>query len=89
MVQWIFNAFDFEYFLKVMPVELVVTHGSSHTVTVTDGMTGKLIEGAVIDGVTTNAEGLATLTFPKAGMLEYKATLLGSARSDALYVAVA
>lgn len=89
MVMWIFNAFNFEYFLKVTPAELVVTKGSSYTVTVTDGMTGKLIQGAVIDGVTTDASGRATLTFPKVGVFEYKATLPGSARSNALYVAVA
>ena len=57
--------------------------------TVTDGMTGVPIQGALIDGVLTDASGDATLTFPKAGVFEFKAERSDSIRSNALYVAVA
>ncbi|MCJ1358008.1 MAG: hypothetical protein MMC33_008006 [Icmadophila ericetorum] len=88
-VLWAFNAFNLEHFLKVTPGDGVVKRGGSITVTVTDGSTGEVIEGAVIDGVTTNASGEATLTFPHVGIFSYKATLPGSLRSNALRVVVA
>ncbi|CAF9914429.1 MAG: hypothetical protein ALECFALPRED_009591 [Alectoria fallacina] len=89
-VLWAFNAFNKNYFLKVTPNTIVeATVGSSHVVTVTDGMTGVPIEGALIDGVLTDASGDATLTFPKAGVFEFKAERSDSIRSNALYVAVA
>lgn len=88
-VLWAYNAFNSVYFLKVTPDEIVAKKGSSHVVTVTDGMTGVPVPNAVIDGVTTAADGTATLTFPSHGVFEYKATRSDSLRSNALYVAIA
>ena len=88
-VLWAFDAFNKVYFLKVTPSSIVVKKGGSKKVTVTDGTTGVPVSGAVIDGVTTGADGTATLTFPKKGVFEYKATRADSLRSNALYVAVA
>lgn len=73
----------------MQPDLLVVRKGSSKVVTVTDGSTGAPIQGAGIDGVSTGADGKATLTFPKAGAFEYKATRDDSIRSNALRVVVA
>ena len=88
-VLWAFDAFNKQYFLKVTPSVLAVKKGSSKQVTVTDGTTGIPIAGAVIDGVTTDANGVATLTFPKIGAFTYKATRDDSIRSNALAVVVA
>ena len=75
--------------MKVTPNEIVAKKGSSHVVTVTDGSTGVPVPNAIIDGVTTAADGTATLRFPNIGAFEYKATRSDSLRSNALYVAVA
>ncbi len=88
-VLWAYNAFSLKYFLKVTPNKIVARKGSSHVVTVTDGMTDVPVGGAMIDGVTTAADGTATLTFGETGVFEYKATRSDSLRSNALYVAVA
>jgi len=87
-VLWAFDAFNKVYFLKVEPEAAVVKVGKSLTVTVTDGMTGVVVPGATIDGVVTNAAGMATLTFKKVGVFELKATRSDSLRSNALIVAV-
>lgn len=87
-VLWAFDAFNKAHFLKVTPDLLVVKQGSSKVVTVTDGSTGVAIEGAVIDGVATDANGKATLTFPNTGAFQYKATRDDSIRSNALRVVV-
>ena len=87
-VLWAFDAFNKVYFLKVTPAEAVVTQGQSLTVTVTDGSSGVPVPGAVIAGVTTGADGKATLTFPKSGVFSYKATRSDSLKSNALRAAV-
>ncbi|KAI4160699.1 MAG: hypothetical protein LQ342_005538 [Letrouitia transgressa] len=87
-ILWAFDAFNKAYFLKVTPSVLTVKKGSSRTVTVTDGMTGTAISGALIGGVTTGADGKATLNFPKKGLFTYKATKSDSIRSNGLVVIV-
>jgi len=87
-VLWAFDAFNKVYFLKVEPEAAVVKVGGSLTVTVTDGMTGVVVPGAEIDGVATNAAGMATLKFAKVGVFQFKATRSDSLRSNALIVAV-
>lgn len=87
-VLWAFDAFNKVSFLKVTPSEITTKKGQTQTVTVTDGSTGAPAQGALIDGVTTDANGKATLTFPKRGVFEYKATRTDSLRSNALLVAV-
>ncbi|KAI4201419.1 MAG: hypothetical protein LQ350_003257 [Teloschistes chrysophthalmus] len=88
-VLWAFDAFSKSYFLKVTPNVIAVKKGESKTVTVTDGTTGVPIANATIDGVTTDANGKATLVFPKLGVFDYKAERSDSIRSNALYVVVA
>ena len=87
-VLWAFDAFNKKYFLKVTPSALAVTKGSQRTVKVTDGSTGVAIAGAVIDGVTTDANGDATLTFGEIGVFKFKAERSDAIRSNALVVAV-
>ena len=88
-VLWAFDAFSKSYFLKVNPAYLAVKQGSTKTVKVTDGSTGAAIAGAVIDGVTTEANGNAALTFGKKGVFKYKAEKSDAIRSNALVVLVA
>ncbi|MCJ1390283.1 hypothetical protein MMC18_003141 [Xylographa bjoerkii] len=87
-VLWAFDAFNKVYFLKVEPEAALVKVGESLTVTVTDGTTGVVVPGAEIDGVVTNAAGMATLTFAHVGVFRFKATRSDSLRSNALTVAV-
>lgn len=87
-VLWAFDAFNVAHFLKVSPSDATVKKGKSQTVTVVDGMSGAPIQGAVIDGVTTDANGNAVLTFPKKGRFTFKATEATSLRSNALKVHV-
>ncbi|MCJ1309342.1 hypothetical protein MMC25_003001 [Agyrium rufum] len=87
-VLWAFDAFSKTYFLKVTPAAAEVKVGQKLVVTVSDGTTGTLIQGATIDGVLTNAAGQATLTFKKKGIYAYKAERSDSIRSNALVVAV-
>ena len=85
---WAYNAFNLEHFLKVSPAEVTVKKGKSETVTVVDGTTGTPVQGASIDGVTTDANGNAVLTFEKVGIFEFKATAADSLRSNKLVVIV-
>lgn len=54
----------------------------------TDGKSGAPAQGAVIDGVITDANGKAVLRFPKRGAFSYKATKADAVRSNALVVEV-
>lgn len=87
-ILWAFDAFNKVHFLKVTPDHAHVKHGGSLPVTVTDGSTGLPVQGALIDSVLTDADGNATLTFPKNGRFEYKATKDDSIRSNKLVVEV-
>lgn len=87
-VLWAFDAFNKAHFLKATPDLLLVKKGSRKEITVTDGSTGAAIQGAVIGGVTTDADGKATLTFPKTGAFQFKATRADSLRSNAVRVIV-
>ncbi|CAF9925221.1 MAG: hypothetical protein HETSPECPRED_005778 [Heterodermia speciosa] len=80
--------FTKNYFLKVDPTYLLVKQGSTKTVKITDGSTGVPIAGAVIDGVTTDANENAALTFGTKGAFKYKAERSDSIRFNALVVAV-
>lgn len=61
-------------------------------VVVTDGLTGEPIENATVGpvnngpGVTTNADGEATLSFPTAGKHRVKAERSDSIRSNSLLI---
>ena len=72
----------------VSPAEVTVKKGKSQTVKVVDGMTGTPVQGALIDGVTTDANGNAVLNFPKKGKFTFKATETNSLRSNKLVVHV-
>lgn len=87
-VLWAFDAFSKTAFLKVEPSAITAKKGQTKTVTVTDGKTGAPAQGAVINGVTTDANGKAILTFPKPGVFTYKATRSDAIRSNALLVVV-
>ncbi len=87
-VVWAFDAFNKTYFLKVTPDLLLVNKGSSKEITVTDGSTGAAIQGAIIGGLTTDADGKATLVFTKTGIFQFKATRADFWRSNAVRVIV-
>jgi hypothetical protein len=84
-VLWAFNGFEAAHILKLQK-------GKHGAVRVTDGATGEPIEGATVGpvnngpGVTTNAQGEATLTFTSPGKHLVKAERADSIRSNGLKV---
>jgi hypothetical protein len=84
-VLWAYNAFNAVHFLKL-------TRGKHRTVIVTDGSTGEPIAGATVGpvensaGVTTNANGEATLSFTQPGAHRVKASAPESIRSNSLVI---
>jgi hypothetical protein len=62
--------------------------GRSFKAHVIDGKTGKPVKGAKVGGHKTNASGVATLRFGKAGIRHLTATFAGSVRSNRLTVHV-
>lgn len=77
-----------ESIFESRPPAITVKKGQTKTVTVKDGKTGAPAPGAVIDEVTTDANGKAILTFLKRGVFSYKATRDDAIRSNALVVVV-
>jgi hypothetical protein len=98
-VLWAYNYFNLPHLLSVTG-PTGANAGSPITVHVVDGQTGAAIAGAAIGedvaGVTTtipgssltNAEGNATVTLARAGMVKLKATQAESVRSNGLVVCV-
>jgi hypothetical protein len=86
-VLWAFNAFNAEFFLKLTG-PYIARIGEPVTVNVTDGATGLDVEGAVVNGVSTNADGQATITFHEFGEHVLKAEKINAIRSNALYLFV-
>jgi hypothetical protein len=89
-VLWAWNAFEVSHFLKLKKAK----HAAPGTVLVTDGLTGEPIEGATVGpvnngpGVTTNAQGEATLSLTSPGKYRVKAERSDSIRSNSLVVKV-
>lgn len=65
-------------YLKVLPRKFNVEKGGEYAVKVVNGMNGSVVAGAVIDGATTNDDGIAVLKFPHTGTYKYKATKVGN-----------
>ena len=82
---WAFDDFTLNYLLKVTPNGIAnAKAGSSHVVTATDLLEKIPMEGAVISGASMDANGKATLKFPKAGVFKFKAERNDSVSSNAL-----
>ena len=75
-------------FLKATPAAVTVKKGRGFTVTVIDGRTGNLTQGATIARVETDVNGKATIYPSVAGFFEYKASKVMAVRSNAIYVTV-
>lgn len=76
-------------FLKLAPTVVSVKKGKSFTVTVTNARTGAAVKNATVDGVRTDAKGMATLSILSKGFYQFKATLPPpSVRSNVLNVTV-
>ena len=87
---WAFHDLTLNYFLKVTPNVMVnAKAGSINLVTVMDLLEKIPIENALIAGALTDANGKATLQFPKAEIFKFKAERSDSVRSDTLYITVA
>ena len=84
--------FAYDTFTKLHALKLVAPRvaqvGEQFQVEVTDGATGEAIPGASVEGVLTGADGLATLSYPTAGMKQPKATRFDSVRSNAAPICV-
>jgi hypothetical protein len=90
-VLFAYDAFTREHAAKRI-LELtgpdIARTGKPITVTVTDGTTGKPVEGAKVNGATTGPNGTTKLTFDTAGVWRLKAERSGFIRSKALFVRV-
>jgi hypothetical protein len=87
-VLWAFDAFNKSHFLKMTVSAAETTMDTPVTVTVTDGSTGDVIEGAQIGNVFTDNNGQAALQFTKTGTFSLKAARADSLRSNAVIVTV-
>lgn len=92
-VLWAFNAFNKDYFLK-LESSGATRVGKPYTFTVTDGPSGATVAGATVaslDGgasTMTGADGKATLTFAKPGLVRLKAEHPSAIRSNRVEVLV-
>ncbi|KAF7341699.1 Surface cell-adhesion protein [Mycena sanguinolenta] len=86
-ILWAFNAFNAKHFLKLVGPTKAKKNIPTKFV-VTDGMTGDPVQGATVDGGTSNARGVVIITFGKEGTHGLKATMDGSIRSNQLQVDV-
>ena len=75
-------------FLKLTPVAVTVKKGKGFKVTVIDGKGGSQIQGASLSGVKTDLMGIATLSFSKPGVYQFKAHKSGTVRSNMISVTV-
>jgi len=93
-VLWAFDAFNVEHFLQAstdteFTTTTTVTYfGRVVKLYVRDGSTKLPVEGAVIGGVMTDANGQASLNFEKSGRHCLKGTMVGSLRSNVVTVVV-
>jgi hypothetical protein len=87
-ILWAFDAFEKKYLLKLAAPSEFALVGELYAVTVTDGSTGTPIEGAIVDGVTTDRDGVARITFMSPGVNTLKAEAPDSLRSNAIRVTV-
>lgn len=65
-----------------------MTKGGSASFKVYDGLSGVVVPGATLDGVTSDSKGMVTLKFPTSGTSKYKATRSGDVRSGQVIVTV-
>ncbi|KAJ7348453.1 hypothetical protein DFH08DRAFT_778964 [Mycena albidolilacea] len=86
-ILWAFDAFNAQHFLKLEGPKKA-KRGVPTNFTVTDGMTGEAVEGATVNGVTSNAGGVVRIALGKKGLHGLKATLDGSIRSNQVQVEV-
>ena len=75
-------------YLNLAPTSITVKKGKVFTVTVTDGRSGNVTQGASVAGVKTDAKGKATLYLSKPGFYQYKAHRTGDVRSNVMNVTV-
>lgn len=62
--------------------------GGSASFKVYDGLSGVIVPGAALGGVTSDSKGMVTLKFPTSGTFVYKATRSGDVRSGQVVVTV-
>ncbi len=86
-VLWVFDAFSKTHVLKLTGPASATT-GVPTTVKVVDGQNGSPAAGATVNGVTTDADGNAAVSFASAGVYRLKAERADSVRSNALTLCV-
>jgi hypothetical protein len=80
-ILWAFDAFNAKHFLKLKGPK-VAKNNTPVKYIVTDGKTGYPVKGATVNDATSDANGVATVTFGKTGLHGLKAQLQGSIRSN-------
>ncbi|KAF8172977.1 hypothetical protein K438DRAFT_1728644 [Mycena galopus ATCC 62051] len=86
-ILWAFDAFNAQHFLKLSGPSQA-KHGVATEFIVTDGMTGKPVEGATVDRETSDIRGVVRIRFENKGVESLKATKNGSIRSNRVGVDV-
>jgi hypothetical protein len=86
-VLWAFNAFNVTAFLKLEGPHSARLD-TPVTFTVTDGQTGNPIEGADVNGVTSDEDGHVVLSFDKPEIVALKAEKMGTIRSNAVRLVI-
>jgi hypothetical protein len=86
-VLWAYDFFNKAHLLKLTG-PAVAAVGEPVAVQVVDGKDGSGVAGATVGGAVTDAQGRATVTFPRAGRVALKAERADSVRSNALPVCV-
>jgi hypothetical protein len=86
-VLWVFDAFSKTHVLKLAGPASATT-GSPVTVQATNADDGSPAVGATVNGATTAADGMATLSFADAGVYKLKADRADSVRSNAITLCV-
>jgi hypothetical protein len=86
-VLWVFDAFSKTHVLKLAGPASATT-GSPVTVHATNADDGSPAVGATVNGATTAADGMATLSFADAGVYKLKADRPDSVRSNAITLCV-
>lgn len=86
-ILWAYGAKNLSVFLELSGPN-TASKGETQTFIVTDGKTGKAVEGAEIVGLDTDTKGTVTIAFTSTGVHTLKATKTDTVRSNELLVLV-
>lgn len=83
-----YDAFNAQRYLRLSSASYYTKVGKPVIITVTNGTAQTPVEGATVNGQTTDANGKVTLTFTSSGLMKLKAEKLNAIRSNAIVIFV-